>query len=187
MQSKRASDSVYTSINAARDAAQTWVAPVEDGASYDVRVRSLAGTRRSAWLTGTHTIVGKTAAPTAPSSLTITGVLGGFTTFSSFSLDTIALIEPLDYPHFARLLAIAYVMLTDSGGVQEEAPALGKPVLVMRDTTERPEAVQAGTVPHRAGSSTDPVHFVGCERACGRPPVGQVLVATPDGYRPVVG
>ena len=57
----------------------------------------------------------------------------------------VAMIEPLDYPHFARLLAISHIMLTDSGGVQEEAPALGKPVLVMRDTTERPEGVTAGT------------------------------------------
>ncbi|MCB2078729.1 MAG: UDP-N-acetylglucosamine 2-epimerase (non-hydrolyzing) [Novosphingobium sp.] len=61
------------------------------------------------------------------------------------ALDNVALIEPLDYPHFARLLDIAEVMLTDSGGVQEEAPALGKPVLVMRETTERPEGVAAGT------------------------------------------
>lgn len=60
-------------------------------------------------------------------------------------LDNVALIEPLDYPHFARLLAISHLMLTDSGGVQEEAPALGKPVLVMRETTERPEGVAAGT------------------------------------------
>jgi UDP-N-acetylglucosamine 2-epimerase (non-hydrolysing) len=60
-------------------------------------------------------------------------------------LDNVALIEPLDYPHFARLLAIADIMLTDSGGVQEEAPALGKPVLVMRETTERPEGLVAGT------------------------------------------
>lgn len=60
-------------------------------------------------------------------------------------LDNVALIEPLDYPHFARLLSVSHIMLTDSGGVQEEAPALGKPVLVMRDTTERPEGVAAGT------------------------------------------
>lgn len=60
-------------------------------------------------------------------------------------LENVALIEPLDYPHFARLLDIADIMLTDSGGVQEEAPALGKPVLVMRETTERPEGVEAGT------------------------------------------
>lgn len=60
-------------------------------------------------------------------------------------LDNVALIEPLDYPHFARLLDICTLMLTDSGGVQEEAPALGKPVLVMRETTERPEGIEAGT------------------------------------------
>jgi UDP-N-acetylglucosamine 2-epimerase (non-hydrolysing) len=60
-------------------------------------------------------------------------------------LDNVAMIEPLDYPNFARLLSISHIMLTDSGGVQEEAPALGKPVLVMRETTERPEGVTAGT------------------------------------------
>lgn len=61
------------------------------------------------------------------------------------SLENVALIEPLDYPHFARLLDISTLLLTDSGGVQEEAPAFGKPVLVMRETTERPEGVAAGT------------------------------------------
>ena len=60
-------------------------------------------------------------------------------------LDNVALLEPLDYPQFARLLDISHLMLTDSGGVQEEAPALGKPVLVMRETTERPEGITAGT------------------------------------------
>jgi UDP-N-acetylglucosamine 2-epimerase (non-hydrolysing) len=60
-------------------------------------------------------------------------------------LANVALIEPLDYPHFARLLDISTLMLTDSGGVQEEAPALGKPVLVMRETTDRPEGIAAGT------------------------------------------
>lgn len=55
-------------------------------------------------------------------------------------------IEPLDYLPFVHLMSKAYLVLTDSGGIQEEAPGLGKPVLVMRDTTERPEAVQAGTV-----------------------------------------
>jgi UDP-N-acetylglucosamine 2-epimerase (non-hydrolysing) len=58
----------------------------------------------------------------------------------------IHLIEPLDYLPFVYLMNRAYIILTDSGGVQEEAPSLGKPVLVMRDTTERPEAVKAGTV-----------------------------------------
>lgn len=55
-------------------------------------------------------------------------------------------MEPLDYLPFVYLMNKAYVLLTDSGGIQEEAPSLGKPVLVMRDTTERPEAVDAGTV-----------------------------------------
>ncbi|MBE6411886.1 MAG: UDP-N-acetylglucosamine 2-epimerase (non-hydrolyzing) [Opitutales bacterium] len=55
-------------------------------------------------------------------------------------------IEPLDYLPFVFLMEKSYLLLTDSGGVQEEAPGLGKPVLVMRDTTERPEAVDAGTV-----------------------------------------
>jgi UDP-N-acetylglucosamine 2-epimerase (non-hydrolysing) len=57
----------------------------------------------------------------------------------------VARIDPLDYPHFIRALGMAHIVLTDSGGVQEEAPALGKPVLVMRETTERPEGVAAGT------------------------------------------
>lgn len=57
----------------------------------------------------------------------------------------ITMIEPQDYPHFVRLLDLCYLVLTDSGGVQEEAPGLGKPVLVMRETTERPEGVMAGT------------------------------------------
>ena len=61
------------------------------------------------------------------------------------NLPNVALIEPLDYPNFAHLLSISHIMLTDSGGVQEEAPALGKPVLVLRDTTERPEGITAGT------------------------------------------
>lgn len=60
-------------------------------------------------------------------------------------LDNVAMIEPLDYPNFVSLLNHCHFMMTDSGGVQEEAPALGKPVLVMRDTTERPEGVEAGT------------------------------------------
>jgi UDP-N-acetylglucosamine 2-epimerase (non-hydrolysing) len=60
-------------------------------------------------------------------------------------LANVALIDPLDYPHFVHLLASSELVLTDSGGVQEEAPSLGKPVLVMRETTERPEGIEAGT------------------------------------------
>ena len=58
----------------------------------------------------------------------------------------IYLIEPLSYENFIYMMSISYFIITDSGGVQEEAPSLGKPVLVMRDATERPEAVEAGTV-----------------------------------------
>lgn len=61
-------------------------------------------------------------------------------------IENIHLIEPQDYLPFVYLMSIAHIILTDSGGVQEEAPSLAKPVLVMRDTTERPEAVKAGTV-----------------------------------------
>ena len=61
-------------------------------------------------------------------------------------LSKVHLIDPLDYEPFANLMHRSHLILTDSGGVQEEAPALGKPVLVLRDTTERPEAVAAGTV-----------------------------------------
>lgn len=62
------------------------------------------------------------------------------------SLENVFLIEPLAYAEFTQMLSLADVVLTDSGGVQEEAPSLGKPVLVMRENTERPEAVVAGTV-----------------------------------------
>lgn len=61
-------------------------------------------------------------------------------------IEHVYLIEPQDYLPFVYLMSISYIILTDSGGVQEEAPSLAKPVLVMRDTTERPEAVTAGTV-----------------------------------------
>ena len=72
-------------------------------------------------------------------------------------LSYVAMIDPLDYPHFVRLLDMCELVLTDSGGVQEEAPSLGKPVLVMRETTERPEGVAAGTA-RLVG--TDPAHIV---------------------------
>ncbi|NPA45951.1 MAG: UDP-N-acetylglucosamine 2-epimerase (non-hydrolyzing) [Chlorobi bacterium] len=61
-------------------------------------------------------------------------------------VDNIKLIEPLAYPAFVWLMDRSFMIITDSGGIQEEAPSLGKPVLVMRETTERPEAVEAGTV-----------------------------------------
>ena len=69
-------------------------------------------------------------------------------------IENVHLIEPLDYLPFVYLMNRAHLILTDSGGIQEEAPSLGKPVLVMRDTTERPEAVEAGTV-KLVGTDTD--------------------------------
>jgi UDP-N-acetylglucosamine 2-epimerase (non-hydrolysing) len=69
-----------------------------------------------------------------------------YTTDSSIVTSNIFLINPLDYLPFVFLMSQSYFLLTDSGGIQEEAPGLGKPVLVMRDTTERPEALEAGTV-----------------------------------------
>lgn len=60
--------------------------------------------------------------------------------------DRIHIIEPLDVLDFHNFLSQSYLILTDSGGIQEEAPSLGKPVLVMRDTTERPEGIEAGTL-----------------------------------------
>ena len=90
-------------------------------------------------------------------------ILGGF--------DNIHLIEPLDYLPFVALMNHADVIVTDSGGVQEEAPSLGKPVLVMRETTERPEAVDAGTV-RLVG--TDPERIIS---ECAR------LLDDPEAYR----
>lgn len=72
-------------------------------------------------------------------------------------VDRIHLVEPLNYLEFAKLMSKSYIILTDSGGIQEEAPALGVPVLVMRDVTERPEAVAAGTV---RVVGTDTAHIV---------------------------
>ena len=71
-------------------------------------------------------------------------------------LQNIALIEPLDYLNFVAMMAASNVVLTDSGGIQEEAPSLGKPVLVMRDTTERPEGVEAGTA-RLVGTATETI------------------------------
>jgi UDP-N-acetylglucosamine 2-epimerase len=68
----------------------------------------------------------------------------------------IHLLPPLDYPTFVTAMRSAYLILTDSGGIQEEAPSLGKPVLVLRDTTERPEGIRAGTV-RLIGTNTDTV------------------------------
>lgn len=71
-------------------------------------------------------------------------------------LENVALVEPLDYLNFVAMMTASHIVLTDSGGIQEEAPSLGKPVLVMRDTTERPEGVEAGTA-KLVGASRDSI------------------------------
>jgi UDP-N-acetylglucosamine 2-epimerase (non-hydrolysing) len=86
----------------------------------------------------------------------------------------VRLIEPLPYGQFARLMNRASIVLTDSGGVQEEAPALGKPVLVMRDVTERPEAIHAGTA-RLVG--TDEHRIVGAVRSLLHDPVAYAGMA----------
>ena len=86
-------------------------------------------------------------------------------------LDNVMLIDPQQYLPFCYLMDRAFVILTDSGGIQEEAPSLGKPVLVMRDTTERPEAVDAGTV-RLVGTDVDLI--VG---------QAQLLLTDPDAYQ----
>ena len=73
-------------------------------------------------------------------------IFGDIDSHQGKAADNIYFIEPLDYLPFVFLMGKSHLLLTDSGGVQEEAPGLGKPVLIMRDTTERPEAVEAGTV-----------------------------------------
>jgi UDP-N-acetylglucosamine 2-epimerase len=93
----------------------------------------------------------------------VRAILGG--------VQRIHLIEPLEYLPFVRLMERAHIIVTDSGGIQEEAPALGKPVLVMRDVTERPEAVEAGTAKL---VGTDPEVIV---------PATERLLRSPAAYR----
>jgi len=76
------------------------------------------------------------------------------------NLNNVHLIEPMEYLTFIKLMDLSYLILTDSGGIQEEAPSLGKPVLVMRDTTERPEAVESGTVKLVGTNKNDVVKMV---------------------------
>ncbi|HRN45789.1 MAG TPA: UDP-N-acetylglucosamine 2-epimerase, partial [Flavobacterium sp.] len=74
------------------------------------------------------------------------------------NLSNIHIMDPLDYPSLVFAMEKCYLVLTDSGGIQEEAPSLGKPVLVMRDTTERPEGVKAG-VAKLVGTDTKKIIF----------------------------
>jgi UDP-N-acetylglucosamine 2-epimerase (non-hydrolysing) len=89
--------------------------------------------------------------------------------------DRIVLLEPLDYLATIHLMKAAYLILTDSGGIQEEAPALGKPVLVLRDVSERPEAIRGGTA-RLVGTDTDRIVESASE-----------LLLNPEAYRTMAG
>ncbi|WP_374116103.1 non-hydrolyzing UDP-N-acetylglucosamine 2-epimerase [Streptomyces sp. CoH27] len=116
------------------------------------RVLLVTAHRRESWGSGIESIGGALAdlARTEPELLIVlplhpNPVVRAAILPQVAHLDNIRLTEPLAYGAFARLMNRAHLILTDSGGIQEEGPGLGKPVLVMRDTTERPEAVRAGT------------------------------------------
>jgi UDP-N-acetylglucosamine 2-epimerase (non-hydrolysing) len=92
----------------------------------------------------------------------------------------VTILEPLPYPEFARLMAICSIVLTDSGGIQEEAPSLGKPVLVMRDSTERPEGIVAGTA---RLIGTDPADIIeAVETLSGDPDAYQAMAKSINPY-----
>ncbi len=99
-------------------------------------------------------------------------------------LENVLLIAPLSYPAFVWLMDKSYIIITDSGGVQEEAPSLGKPVLVMRNTTERPEAVEAGTVllvgTDKARIVTEATKLLNDESLCAR--MGRLHNPYGDGF-----
>ncbi|NJO13724.1 MAG: UDP-N-acetylglucosamine 2-epimerase (non-hydrolyzing) [Rhizobiales bacterium] len=95
-------------------------------------------------------------------------------------LDNIALINPLDYLDFVAMMAASDIVLTDSGGIQEEAPSLGKPVLVMRDTTERPEGVAAGTA--RLVGANAPVIVAETSRLLDDPAAYQAMAKAHNPY-----
>ena len=145
-------NTVVDALKAMRRSRAKWHVPVLDGLGPKQRVILVTAHRRESFGPGFERIClalrmlverNPNVAVVYPVHLNpnvqkpVRDILGG--------LSRIHLIAPLDYLPFIRLMERAYVILTDSGGIQEEAPALGKPVLVMRDVTERPEAVEAGT------------------------------------------
>ena len=94
--------------------------------------------------------------------------------------ETMRLIPPLDVVDFHNLMSRAYFILTDSGGIQEEAPSLGKPVLVMRDTTERPEGVEAGTL--RLVGTDEEIIYYACRELLENPDVYASMSAAKNPY-----
>jgi UDP-N-acetylglucosamine 2-epimerase (non-hydrolysing) len=145
-----------TGIDALRWAAslrRDYADPALDGLDHDHRrVLLVTAHRRESWGRGLEGIAGavRIVAEERPDVLVVfpvhrNPVVRQVVTPALSGLDNVLLVEPLDYGSFVHLMTRADVILTDSGGIQEEAPSLGKPVLVMRDVTERPEAIVAGT------------------------------------------
>jgi UDP-N-acetylglucosamine 2-epimerase (non-hydrolysing) len=145
-----------TVIDALRHTAETGPparGPLVDRLAGAGRVMAVTVHRRESWGTTMHG-VGRAVARLARSEPDLTVVLPlhrnpvvrGAVLPHVRGLDNVVVTEPLDHATFAHVLRRCHLVLTDSGGVQEEAPSLGTPVLVMRDTTERPEGVEAGTV-----------------------------------------
>jgi len=145
-------NTVVDALKAIRRSNSSWRVPVLDGIATDRRVILVTAHRRESFGPGFVRICRalrmlvernpdvEVVYPVHPNPNVrkpVCAILGG--------VPRVYLIKPLEYLPFVRLMERAYLILTDSGGIQEEAPALGKPVLVMRDVTERPEAVEAGT------------------------------------------
>ena len=145
-------NTVVDALKAMRRSRVAWYVPVLDKIAQEQRVILVTAHRRESFGPGFERICRalRTLAERNPDvevvypvhlnpnvRKPVRRILGG--------VSRVHLIKPLDYLPFVRLMERSYLILTDSGGIQEEAPALGKPVLVMRDVTERPEAVEAGT------------------------------------------
>jgi UDP-N-acetylglucosamine 2-epimerase (non-hydrolysing) len=145
-------NTVVDALNAIRRSKAEWHVPALDGIAAEQRVILVTAHRRESFGPGFQSICralqviverNPDVEVVYPVHLNpnvrkpVRAILGG--------VPRVHLIAPLEYLPFVRLMERSYAILTDSGGIQEEAPALGKPVLVMRDVTERPEAVKAGT------------------------------------------
>ena len=153
--------SIYVTGNTVIDALQYSVAhpvglgagPVADAVASGRRLVVVTGHRRESWGGGLASMAAAIASVArAHADVTVVWPMHPNPVVRDALMPQVAglanmvLTEPLDYPEFCQLMAASYCLVTDSGGIQEEAPSLGKPVLVTREVTERPEAIEAGTV-----------------------------------------
>jgi UDP-N-acetylglucosamine 2-epimerase (non-hydrolysing) len=146
-------DSLYWSIEKLKNHTDEEIEKLKSSIDFDKKIVLITGHRRENFGKGFDNIIDAIATlarkfprvewiyPVHPNPNVSRPVYAGLN-----NIPNIHLIKPLKYPAFVWLMKNSFMIITDSGGIQEEAPSLGKPVLVMRDTTERPEAVEAGTV-----------------------------------------